>query len=85
MNVDVTDAFAVQSAGLYVAEHLIGFRNECHRQMLQQIQGQCAIGQVAAGNLAHDKWMHNDRITFKQVDKPLLAPVEMVDPHRCVD
>ena len=85
MNVDVTNAFTMEAVTLDVAKHLIGFCNYCHWQMLEQVQGQCAIGQAAAGNLTHDKWMHDHRITFQQIDKLCISAAKMVDPHRRVD
>ncbi len=68
MNVDVTDAFAMEGVALYVAKKLIGFCNYRHRQVLEQVQGQRAIYQAAAGKLTHDKWMHDHRITPKQIE-----------------
>ena len=66
MNIDVTDAFAMEPMPLNVAKNLVGIRNCRRRQMLEQVQGQCPIHQAAAGNLTHDEWMHDHGIAFKQ-------------------
>jgi len=68
VNVDVTDAFAMETMALDVAKNLCGFRNCRHRQVLEQIQRQRAIRQAAAGNLTYDEWMHDYCVTLKQID-----------------
>ena len=81
VNIDVTDAFAMESAVLDVTKHLMGFCNYRHRQMLEQVQGQCAICQAAAGNLTHDKWMHDHGTGFKQIDELRISCAKIVDPY----
>jgi hypothetical protein len=53
--------------------------------LLEQLQNQCAVGQATAGNLTHDKRMHDHVATFEQIGKQYIAPAKMVDPYRCVD
>ena len=67
MNIDVTDALAMETVALDVAKNLTGLRNDRHRQVLEQVQCRCAIRQTAAGNLTHDEWMHDHGIAFKQI------------------
>ena len=81
MNIHVTDAFAMEVVALNIAKNLIGICNYCHRQVLEQLQGQCAIRQAAAGNLTHDKWVHDHSIPFQQIDKLGISTAKMVDPH----
>ena len=81
MNVDVPDASAMEVVALDIAENLIGFCNNCGRQLLEQLQGQCAIRQAAAGNLTHDKRVHDHSITFQQIHKLNISTAKMVDPH----
>ena len=66
MNIDVTDAFAMEPMPLNVAMNLVGIRNYCQWQVLEQIQSQCAIRQTAAGNFSHHKWVYDYGIAFKQ-------------------
>ena len=85
MDVDVSDAFAVEVVALDIAKNLIGFCNYCHRQLLEQLQSQCAIRQSAAGNLTHDKRVNDHCAPFQQIDKLSISTAKMVDPHRGVD
>ncbi len=41
--------------------------------------------QAAAGNLAHDEWMHDHGVALKRVGQPRISGTKMVNPHRGVD
>lgn len=85
MNIDVSETPAIELVPLDIAERFIGFGNHCRGKLLEQLQNQCAVGQATAGNLTHDKRMHDHVATFEQIGKQYIAPAKMVDPYRCVD
>lgn len=85
MNIDVSEAPAIKLVPLDVAKRFIGLGNHRRGKLLKQLQNQCPIGQAAAGNLTHDKRMHDHIAAFEQIRKQNVALAKMIDPHRCID
>ena len=85
MNIDVANSFAMEAEAFDIAKNLIEFCNDCHRELLEQLQGQCALRQAATSNLANDKRVDEHRIALQQIDKLSIPPSKMVYPDRGVD
>ncbi len=66
VNVDKTDALAMQAAPFDEQQNLIGFGDRHRGQVLQQVERDPPFGQVAAGDFADDERVHQDPPAFEQ-------------------
>jgi hypothetical protein len=85
MNIDESQAAAVQTMTLDEKERLVirDWRNG--RKIAKQRQNLPAIAQVPAGQLTYNKRVHHDFDILQQTRQPCLAGTQVVDPHGCID
>ncbi len=61
MNVDRSEAGAMQPRGRYKSEHLSVLRHRRHRKSMKQLQGLLAVWKVPAGELLDYERMDQNR------------------------
>jgi hypothetical protein len=85
MNIDISNAIAMQDIALAEPQNFVALGNRSARQILEQFQDRRAVVQASTSNFANHKWMHDDDRSFQQGDKPWIASAKVIDPHRRVD
>jgi len=85
MNIDVTDASAMQVQAIDELQNLVALGHSSGWQILEQFKDRRTVVQTSAGNLANDKRMHDGDRSLEQVDKPWIATAKVIDPHGRVD
>lgn len=85
MNIDESQAAAVQTMTLDKKERLVIRDRRNGRKIGKQRQNLPAIAQVPAGQLTDHKRVHHDLGILQQTRQPCLAGAQVVDPHGCID
>jgi hypothetical protein len=80
VHIDPPQASATQTMGLDKPEYLLVLKHRSMRKGREQFENFLPSGQVAAGQFASDKRMHDNQATFQQIRQACTAVTEMIDP-----
>jgi hypothetical protein len=81
VDIHVSDALAMKSVPLYIAERFAKIRHQGRGKLLEQPENQCAIRQGATGNLTDDKWMHGHIAMLEQLSEQTITLAKVIHPH----